>query len=57
VDLDRTNINKYYYYIIKDSKNNYWTLFRHNNKFRLTREDETGHKEWLKEMEERAKIK
>jgi hypothetical protein len=56
-DLNRTDINRYPYYVIKDAHGNVWTLFRHNNKFRLTRKDETEYKEWLKEMEERAKIK
>jgi len=54
-DLNRMDINRYPYYVIKDAHGNVWTLFRHNNKFRLTRKDETEYKEWLKEMEERAK--
>ena len=54
-DLDRTNINKYYYYIIKDTKNNYWSLYRHNDKFRLSRIDEKRNKEWLKKLEDQIK--
>lgn len=54
-DLDRTNINKYYYYIIKDSKNNYWSLYRHNDKFRLSRMDEKRNKKWLKRLEDQIK--
>ena len=55
VDLDRTDVNRYHYYVIKDSKNNYWPLYRHNDKFRLTRIDEIRNKEWLKELEDRIK--
>ncbi len=51
-DLNRTDINRYPYYVIKDNCGNVWTLFRHNDKFRLTRKDETESKEWLKKMEE-----
>jgi len=54
-DLDRSNINKYYYYIIKDTKNNYWSLYRHNDKFRLSRIDEKRNKEWLKKLEDQIK--
>ena len=54
-DLDRTNINRYYYYIIKDTKNNYWSLHRHNDKFRLTRIDEKKEKKWLKYLEDQIK--
>ena len=54
-DLDRTNVNKYYYYIIKDTKNNYWSLHRHNDKFRLKRIDEIRNKKWLKYLEGRIK--
>ena len=54
-DLDRTNINKYYYYIIKDSKNNYWSLYRHNDKFRLSRIDEIRNKKWLKGLEDQIR--
>ena len=54
-DLDRSNINKYYYYIIKDTKNNYWSLYRHNDKFRLSRINEKRNKEWLKKLEDQIK--
>jgi hypothetical protein len=54
-DLDRTNINKYYYYIIKDTKNNYWSLHRHNDKFRLSRIDEKKEKKWLKRLEDQIR--
>lgn len=54
-DLDRTNVNKYYYYIIKDTKNNYWSLHRHNDKFRLKRIDEIKNKKWLKYLEDQIK--
>lgn len=39
-DLNRQDINKYHYYVIKDNHNNIWTLFRHNDEFELTRLDE-----------------
>jgi hypothetical protein len=54
-DLDRTNINRYYYYIIKDTKNNYWSLCRHNEKFRLNRIDEKRNKKWLKGLEDQIR--
>ncbi len=54
-DLDITDINRYYYYIIKDTKDNYWSLHRHNNRFRLTRIDEIRKKKWLKELEDQIK--
>lgn len=40
-DLNRTDINKYPYYVIKDNNKNLWFLFRHNEQFLLTRKDET----------------
>ena len=46
-DLNRTDINKYPYYIFKDNYNNLWSLFRHNETFRLTREDEKKHEKLL----------
>ena len=46
-DLNRADINKYPYYIVKDNHNNLWSLFRHNETFRLTREDEKKHKKLL----------
>jgi hypothetical protein len=54
-DLNRTDINKYPYYVIKDKKNNLWSLFRHNDKYRLTRLDESEYQEWLMEKEEQMK--
>jgi hypothetical protein len=54
-NLNRTDINRYPYYVIKDNHGNVWTLFRHNDKFRLTRKDEREYKEWLEKMEERVK--
>ena len=56
-DLNRTDINRYYYYIIKDTHNNYWSLKRHNDKFRLTRIDEEENKKWLKRLEDQIKPK
>lgn len=53
--LNRTDINKYYYYVIKDTKNNYWSLYRHNDKFRLSRIDEKKEKKWLKKLEDQIK--
>ena len=44
-DLNRADINRYPYYVIKDTHGNIWTLFRHNDKFRLTRKDERKYKE------------
>lgn len=40
-DLDRSNPNKYPYYVVKDNHGNIWSIFRHNDKYRLIREDET----------------
>lgn len=54
-DLNRADINKYPYYVVKDNHENVWTLFRHNDRFRLTRKDEKEYKEWLKKIEERTK--
>ena len=54
-DLNRTDINKYPYYVIKDEKNNLWSLFRHNDKYRLTRLDESEYQEWLMEKEKQMK--
>ena len=54
-DLDITDVNRYYYYIIKDSKDNYWSIHRHNDRFRLTRIDEVRKKKWLKELEDQIK--
>ena len=56
-DLNRTDINRYYYYIIKDTHNNYWSLYRHNDKFRLTRIDEKKEKKWLNRLEDQIKPK
>jgi len=55
--LNRRDINKYPYYIIKDMHNNYWSLYRHNDKFLLTRMDEKREKKWLKELEDQIKPK
>lgn len=53
-DLNREDkINRYPFYIMKDDKNNLWSLFRHNNEFHLTREDEAKHKDWLNYKMER----
>lgn len=46
-DLNRTDINKYPFYVVKDNHNNLWSLFRHNDKFHLTRENETKFKKLL----------
>ena len=43
-DLNRKDINKYPYYVIKDNHDNVWTLFRYNDEFLLTREDDTEYK-------------
>jgi len=40
-DLNREDINKYPYYIIKDKHENIWKLSRHNDEFHLTRLDKT----------------
>ena len=50
-NLNRTDINKYPYYVLKDNNGNIWTLFRRNDKFRLTKKDEKQYKKWLKELE------
>ena len=49
-NLNRTDINKYPYYVLKDNHGEIWTLFRHNDKFRLTKKDEKQYKKWLKEL-------
>lgn len=54
-DLNRADINRYPYYVVKDNHKNVWTLFRYNDKFHLTRKDETKCKEWIKEIEKRTK--
>ena len=56
-DLNREDINRYPYYIIKDTHNNYWSLKRHNDKFRLTRINEVWEKKWLKKLEDQIKPK
>jgi len=43
-DLNRDNVNNYPFYVIKDNNNNVWSIYRHNEKFRLIREDETKYK-------------
>lgn len=45
--LNYSDINRYPFYIFKDNHNNLWSLFRHNEEFHLTREDEIKHKDWL----------
>ena len=46
-DLNRYDINRYVYYLFKDNHGNLWSLFRHNETFRLTREDEIKCKKLL----------
>ena len=48
-DLNRKDINKYPYYVIKNNHGNVWTLFRHNDKFLLTKQDATEYKFLLEE--------
>ena len=48
-NLDRSNPNKYPYYVVKDNHGNIWSIFRHNDKYRLIREDETIAKSLLVE--------
>ena len=38
--LNQQDINRYPYYILKDNHNNVWSLYRHNDKYILKREDE-----------------
>lgn len=46
-DLNRQDVNRYPYYVLKDNHNNIWSLYRHNDKFLLTREDETKYEKLL----------
>lgn len=47
-DLNRRDrVNRYPYYIMKDSKNNLWSLFRYDDEFHLKREDEVKHRYWI----------
>lgn len=46
-DLNRTDINRYPCYIVKDNHDNLWSIFRHNENFHLNRVDEVKHKDWL----------
>lgn len=39
--LNQQDINRYPYYILKDNHDNVWSLFRHNDKYILKKEDET----------------
>lgn len=39
-DLDRSTPNKYPYFVVKDNHGNIWSIVRHNDKYRLIREDE-----------------
>jgi len=45
--LNYSDVNRYHFYIIKDNHNNLWSIFRHNEKFLLYREDEVAHPDWL----------
>ena len=45
-DLDRESINKYPYYVIQDTKDNFWSLHRHNDMYILIKKDY----EWLKDL-------
>ena len=49
--IDYGDINRYPYYVIKDNNENFWTLFRHGDKYFLTREDEEVYKAALAEIE------
>lgn len=45
--LNYADINKYPFYIVKDNKDNFWSLYRHNEKFLLTRRDKKDFKDLL----------
>lgn len=45
--LNYNDINRYPFYIVKDNKDNFWSLFRHNEKFLLTRRDKKDFKDLL----------
>lgn len=45
--LNYNDVNRYHFYIIKDNHDNLWSIFRHNEKFLLYREDEVAHSDWL----------
>lgn len=50
--LDYEDINRYPYYVIKDNYENIWTLFRYNDKYILTRENEEVYNSLLTEIEQ-----
>ena len=50
--LDYEDINRYPYYVIKDNYENIWTLFRYNDKYVLTRENEKEYNSLLTEIEQ-----
>lgn len=43
--LNYKDINRYPFYIIKDNKNNFWSLFRRNDKFHLTKRDKKDYED------------
>jgi len=45
-DLDHESINKYPYYVIQDTKDNFWSLHRYNGMYVLRKKDY----EWLKDL-------
>ncbi len=52
-DLNLCDINRYVYYLFKDNHGNLWSLFRHNETFQLTREDEIRFKKLLEKKSQK----
>lgn len=48
-DLNRSDPNKYPYFVVKDNHNNVWLIIRHNDKYCLIRKDEKQFKPLLVE--------
>lgn len=50
--LNYKDINRYPFYVIKDNKNNFWSLLRRNDKFHLTKRDK---KEYIQIKDKKTK--
>lgn len=50
--LNYNDINRYPFYIVKDNKDNFWSLYRHNEKFLLTRRDKKDFKDLPKKTKD-----
>ena len=43
--LNYKDVNRYPFYVIRDNKNNFWSLLRRNDKFHLTRRDKKDYED------------